>query len=284
MTDYKKQHYLPACYLKYFSGEAKHTRKSTIWRCDEKRMCAVSVDSQCHAIYHYTKNRRVESEQMFGEYEKLYSECVNKIKTGIPLGLKDELTLTLLMFHLNTRNAAYRNLTEREEVDAYAARTNALLQNLLLGRNNASQDEQLQHLERHWRLQIIRPTTGMIFITSDNPCVFLSLNPKMPSLDAAVLPLTPYHLAIAFDHRVITVPRTQATEHEGTELDLWQVKRSTHCVYTPGMVHETQLQWVRDEMKTRLSRGHTTESQWTLPMIRLFPERCPLFQLMPPLI
>ena len=75
MPGYKKQHWLPAAYLRNFSVDgAKSTRKSMIWRIDERIRKKVPVESQGFDDYHYSQEAPEEVEREFRVGEDFYAE------------------------------------------------------------------------------------------------------------------------------------------------------------------------------------------------------------------
>src|SRR5882762_6274966 len=102
MPPYKRQHYLPASYLRYFSADqSRCTRDSLIWRFDGETQRLVPVKSQCAADYHFSRTKAAETEHNFQIVEDLYCQCVNKIKLGnIPTG-NEYGNLLLMLFELH---------------------------------------------------------------------------------------------------------------------------------------------------------------------------------------
>jgi hypothetical protein len=83
MPAFKKQHYLPAAYLKYFSDDqAVCNRKSWIWRHDGKEPRRVPVESQCFGNYFYSKENAAESEHGFMQREVRYCKFVDELRAG----------------------------------------------------------------------------------------------------------------------------------------------------------------------------------------------------------
>jgi hypothetical protein len=105
VPDYKRQHYLPAAYLKYFSvDQTQCNRDALVWRFDGEGQRLVPVKSQCHDDYFYSKEKAEEIEQTFGILESEYCECVDKIRAGEQLSEKQCGRLMLFMIDLFLRN------------------------------------------------------------------------------------------------------------------------------------------------------------------------------------
>src|SRR5277367_5694359 len=120
MPAYKKQHYLPSAYLKYFSVDQRIcNRKSSVWRFDGKIQRCVPIESQCFSDYLYSKKEAAEIESKFQSRENNYCQIVDKIRankepTGHNFG-----DLFLSMFDFYLRNAIHKNRTGKEGIDAY---------------------------------------------------------------------------------------------------------------------------------------------------------------------
>ena len=83
MPAYKKQHYLPAAYLKYFSkDQALCNRNSWIWRYDGKVTRRVPVESQCFRDYFYSKENAAKWEHEFQRREESYCRFVDELRAG----------------------------------------------------------------------------------------------------------------------------------------------------------------------------------------------------------
>lgn len=160
MPEYKKQHYLPACYLKYFSiDQGNCSRDSWIWRFDGKVPHQVPVVSQCSGDYHYSRERAAETEAMFGRMEAEYCRCVDRIKADRRLTEKEYGNLLLFMFDLNLRNNVHKNSTGKEGIAAYHIRSHTFLHQVLLCRKSGDslKSDIIEHLRCFWTLRILTP-------------------------------------------------------------------------------------------------------------------------------
>src|SRR5260221_6773668 len=157
MAEYKRQHYLPAVYLKNFSTDQNNpNRRSKIWQFNGQRSILVCVQSQCFENYCYSKREAARTEKMFQELEQTYLQHLIEIRRGRPLDQKTAMMFLMLMFDLHIRNVAYENLTGLEGIHAYQGRFLGL-KSLLLTRHsdNPSDDEIITHLRRHWSLRVL---------------------------------------------------------------------------------------------------------------------------------
>jgi hypothetical protein len=153
MAEFKKQHYLPASYLKYFTDDAtKRNRNSSVWRLDATTQRRVPVASQCHSDYFYSKTKAKEAESTFHPREEVYCKIVDEVSAGKELEVKRMGDLFLCMFDLHLRNAIHENRTKEEGFEAYGHRLNMFLfQMLISGDGKACSIEQIkQHITNNW--------------------------------------------------------------------------------------------------------------------------------------
>lgn len=270
---YKNQHFLPAVYLQEFSADkSRNDRKSRVWRFDGKRSHSVVVESQCAKDYFYSKDHAVIVESMFGEMESFYGGCVQKVKQGKQPKKDEFFGLILMMFDLKLRNAAQRNETAHDNYQAYRMRLHLFKRSILLGWNerDPSDAEVVEHLTRNWRLKILTAETGTEFLTSDNPAIWLASPGPKPKLEMVILPLTPDHVAVAYDKRLVQVTGSATTAHDQFGMIQLQCRSSVHSVYSSEQLMEDEEKLVSQLLKTERSNpGTITEEGWKADMIRL---------------
>src|SRR5882762_8056820 len=115
MPPYKRQHYLPAAYLKFFSADAAVSgRKSPIWRIDQKSQRLVPAESQCEADYHYSRDKAAETERMLQNIEGRYTQCIESLVARRHITQEQYGDLVLSMFDFYIRNGIHQNATEQE--------------------------------------------------------------------------------------------------------------------------------------------------------------------------
>ena len=133
MATYRKQHYLPAVYLQNFaSDQGKPSRRSRIWRFNGLKQTHVSVESQCFENYGYSRSNPSGAESVFHGMEGMYGDCMKKIRAGLTGTKREYFGLILMMFDLHLRNAAYKNLTGLEGIEAYRIRLGCFKREILL--------------------------------------------------------------------------------------------------------------------------------------------------------
>ena len=234
MPPYKRQHFLPAAYLKYFSTDQNScNRESKVWRCDGKTARCVSVVSQCFGDYFYSRDNAAGVEANFQISEKLYCGCVDKIKANRPLTENEYGSLLIVMIDFHLRNAIHENQTGKEEIEAYRLRSRLFTQQILLGRTDdlITKQDMIAHVEKYWSMQILTVQSGNQVFTSDNPSVWHTFRKNKPGVHLITLPLTPFHVAVAFDRRVLQVEDGILTAEDQQTLNAGQIENAAQAVY-----------------------------------------------------
>lgn len=233
-TPYKRQHYLPVGYLKYFSTDQTYfARDSWIWRSNGEAKSLVRVDSQCSSDYHYSKKDAASAEQTFHKVENRYCGFMEKILFGLSLNEQDYGALLANMFDIYIRNAIHKNNTGGEGIEAYLVRSRIFLGQVLLSRKDGFTAQDVQdHISNYWGVQIIAAPAGRVFITSDNPSVWTSLSDERPGLHLLTLPISPTQVAIAYDNRFVFVVSEQMLEDDYLTLIGAQIHYAVDCVYS----------------------------------------------------
>jgi len=277
MPEYKRQHFLPSAYLKYFSVDQSNcNRESLIWRFDGQNQLLVPVVSQCSGDYFYSKAKAIETEKMFQRGEDVYCQFVDKLKSGKPLTGKNYGNLVVMMFDFHLRNAAHKNLTDGEGIDAYNLRSRIFFGKVLLGRvdGQITKADLVNHINQNWSVQLISATPNSMFITSDHPSVWTLLNtpadePK-PDLHLVTLPLTPKHTAVAFNRRVLQIIGSQATTDDEKTLNIGQIQSAERCIYTSNPLNDAQMDVVRVHFARKTnSSSQVRETEWEFPLSHL---------------
>jgi hypothetical protein len=267
---YKRQHYLPAVYLKEFSGDRKPTRNSLIWRYDGSLSRQVPVESQCAEDYFYSKERPAEAEKVFHGMENLYPKFLARVKAKQnPTGY-EYFGLILMMLDLHLRGAAYLNETGGEGIAAYRMRFHAFKQQLLLGglHESPTDDQVAEHLRACWRVRVLESVSGNQFLTSDHPSAWASLFRHRKQLDIVVLPLTPRFTAVAFDKRVVDVTTNCTTAEDEGRLNRCQVVQALRAVYTSAELDAENRNWVGEIFaKKRQNKGQVNRNSWQATLL-----------------
>lgn len=272
MPPFKRQHYLPALYLKNFSATPDLGRKAFLWRFDGKSMKYVAVESQCGEDYFYSKKNPAAAEKRFWESEAAYDRCVRLIKERKPPKSWDYFSLILAIFDFHARNAIYENKTGKEGFYAYELRAGLLYRELLLGRTEGdiSDFDVFQHLRQYWRVRILSPSPGNGILTSDNPALLFVLRPNTTQIGMAMLPITPYHLAVAFDSRIVYVEGNQMIGNDEGIFNQMQVGHAKSCLYSSQPFHEGEQQFLATLFASRKNPNPTIdEEEWAARVVKL---------------
>jgi hypothetical protein len=275
MPAYKKQHYLPAAYLKYFSlDQATCSRDSWTWRFDGKTQRPVAIVSQCSGDYHYSKSNPAEAERTFQEGEAIYCQCIDRIRSGKTLSAANYGSLLVMMFDFFIRNNIHKNRTGGEEIQAYRIRSHNFLRQLLLSRpsGEVTHDEIIEHVARNWTVRIFPATPGQGFITSDNPSAWASLRLSPPGLHMVTLPITPKLVAVAIDRRIAYFTSDRLVPEDVVLMNCSQVQNAEKCVFSFGPLTDDTKERIRDTW-AQISRtpGEVHENSWRLSLQTFLP-------------
>jgi len=270
----KEQHWLPCVYLKEFSSDLSKRRKSEVWRFDGSRSIYVSVDSQCRGEFFYSKTCAKEAEHFFNDIETLYGGCVNKIKAGAnqtPTH-REYFGLILMLFDLHLRNNAQQNLTSQDNFEAYKTRVFHFLRDMLIHKSEGipTENETKAHLHKHWRVRIIRPTPSSEFITSDNPTMIFSANDRH-DCHYAILPISPDHIAVAFDERFVRILSDRTKQADNMILNKNQCRQALKCVYSREQLNEEQERVALKLLKEPRNHGVLSEKSVEYPIQEMAP-------------
>jgi hypothetical protein len=210
---------------------------------------------------------------MFHGIEKLYGHCVAKIQAGQTSTTEEYFGLILMMFDVHLRNAAYENRTGQEGVSAYKLRLHLFKREFIMGRSDgedAPDKEVADQLKRNWRVRVLTSRSGHSFITSDHPSAWVSVGKGRPGLNLVILPVTPTHVAIAFDRRIVDVVGSETTTEDDGRINRCQVMQALRSVYSPTNCDEEEGRAIEQFFKhKRVSKGRIGQGSWEAGMLRL---------------
>ncbi|SRR5579862_163483 len=197
----KKQHYLPAVYLKQFSIEGSDaTRKSKLYRLDRNFSGSVTVEDQCREDFYNSAASPVAAEALHQKYEDIYGKLATRIWAGENAGSEyNYFGLIITMLNLHFRNPAYENRTGDERISVYTNLEAEFLEQSL-GVRPDPVSPSLEHLalfKKCWGVSLMK-TVEPSLLTSDNPAHIFGED-NVPRL--ITLPITPQVCAVAFDRR-----------------------------------------------------------------------------------
>jgi len=270
---FRNQHYLPAVYLKQFSVDGiKATRKSRIWRHDKERSVPVAVESQCAQEYFYSSRDPKGIEDMFRKQgENAYGQIAKKIWQREHSKNGDYFGLISLIFDLHCRNIAYENRTRQEHRHAYEVLIECL-RDWILRRCPASIDPDQQfveHIRAVWRVRLSVTAGNGELSTSDNPALLFTLN-ETNDLHLAIMPVTPFCCAVAFDSRFSKMIEGHLSVVDQSRLNRYQLSHCCDCVFTSNELSAEQQKFIREQWKKRERHsGYVDERECKINLLRL---------------
>ena len=110
------------------------------------------------------------------------------------------------------------------------------------------------HLQKFWRINIIVPTGDSEFITSDNPAMIFSTNDQR-DCHFAMLPVTPKHLAVAFDRRFIDIHSGHTTPADDEILNRNQCRQALTAIYSRTNLDSDQEKYAAKLLKEPKNYG-----------------------------
>jgi hypothetical protein len=266
---YKRQHYLPACYLKNFSINPDDGRNALVWRFDGSRSREVRVESQCRSNYFYSKDRAASAEKMFGTSEQGFIRCLQLVESGDEPSEAEYFGLLLLMFDFHIRTAAYENATGADELAAYGVRTLAI-KRIIAGQIDGiiepTDDSVLMELKNAWSVSILISPPGQVLFTSNHPAILWG---NQQTVKSVILPLTPRLVAVGCNERFVTVEGHNLTEMDTGALNRMQCINVTEALYSPQRFGDEFQNAVSEEMKMRtMTRGKTSLNGCELGLLK----------------
>jgi Protein of unknown function (DUF4238) len=201
MRNNRKQHWLPACYLKNWTSSLD--RDGVLFAANPitDSICRKTTPhKECTGANFYGKFTTQTDPMNF--FEMRYSNLVDLlIKYDVwEIPMKVRFNMFVFMAHFNLRNAAI-DLAGPEESRADNFQRN--LDYFMLKTSGLTQEtiSRPTHMwKQTWNLRIMKTPNGIGILTSDNPCAFWSTRPNDCQL--ITLPITPGRVAIAYKRNV----------------------------------------------------------------------------------
>ena len=307
MPDYRKQHWLPAAYLKFFAVDrTERSRKSLIYRLDSSTCRKVSVDSQCFQKYFYSKENPKEAEKSFHHMEWDYPRIVRLLersKNSLSVNPKEYFGLIYIIVDFHLRNNSYINNRGTENIEAFAFRRQnfwhreimlwlqtrqtyipspyplvpelprPILPSVPLSSEAATKDfsRNLFSFTRDvWRFQSLECEQDF-FVTSDNPSIWFE-NDGLTT--AFLMPLTPEILGIAYDQRRIKMLSSKATLRDVELVNSFQIIQCNRSIYSAFLLEKRDLKVLpklfAKNRNSQQKRGFVNDKQWGLETIPVY--------------
>lgn len=262
---YKRQHYLPVAYLKFFSCNPSKGRNARIYRFDGRKSSFVSVKNQCKGKFIYSESERLLTEQYFGFRESNYANIVRKIIKGKSLTDDEYYFFILMMFDINMRNIAYKYRGFSNRFRAYMQMKQLFIENViaqlpLVFQSNPTEVAR-DALKKNWKFKSIYGAHGDFFITSDHPSIWFDLGDLRPVL--VVLPITPQIIGVAYDIREIDIISHITSLHDVSILNGYQCFQSYSTIFSRTKFTKQQQKAAKTMFMSRRPRGLIVpESCW----------------------
>ena len=234
MVAYKKQHYLPCCYLKFFSidGRWAKARSTLVYFTDGSTSGCTQVNNLGVENYTYSRENP-EFDPQFHVIEKNYPKIVAMFLNGQEkMRRADYFEFIMMMIDFNLRSVAYENRSEVERIHTYQAISMSLNHDLFFEApgQGADMPEMRKWMENNWRIQPVTSETSEKFITSDNPSTIFT-EPKDSRPVMVYLPVHPKLSVIAFDQRHLAVTSNKITDDALGVLNGLQIIRSVRHTF-----------------------------------------------------
>ncbi len=184
MAEYKKQHYVPRCYLKFFSTDKTEKLINLYNIKNNKTINTVPLNDQCYEDYYYGKNP--DQEKRLSKIESAASSAIgNILKNGHLPKVTSEQHLALILFVL-----LQTSRTPSAETDSISSFTSLIKEILIYGNpqhkkeieettikmsnmpsTNIASATRSMFLLFDLKYKLLRNRSHEGFITSDHPAV-----------------------------------------------------------------------------------------------------------------
>lgn len=228
MAQYKSQHWLPACYMKFFAISATPTGRSTrVYYTNANESKIGSVANLSCADFHYSRVEPEEAETSFHGIENQYPLTITKLLDGNSIHKIEYFQLILSIIDFHARNASYENRTPQENYKAFEHVSRGLIGEIF-GDVGANFHKMLDFMEANWRFNLLHSPHDVL-LSSDNPSMIFSLGNKIAFI---FLPVHPEFGVVAFDRRKIEVTNNVINQRDNEILNSMQATVCINYVYS----------------------------------------------------
>jgi len=246
MSTTKRQHFIPCCYLKYFSisGNWDRSRDTQIYFTDGTKSRIAAVKNLGVESYTYSKDNP-EFDRQFHDMEGHYPQIIEKLLRGdSSLHVRDYYGLFMIMADFNLRNIAYENRTEIERRHVYEAISRSFNRDIYSEAEGGGTDMRamMRWLETTWRVQKLIPETDEKFITSDNPSTIYS-HPRTSRPVMLFLPAHPRLGIVAYDQRYLDMHTSKISDDALSVLNGLQINRSVRHTFSDHDLSSIPEEW-----------------------------------------
>lgn len=244
LKEKKKQHWLPASYLQFFTAEQK--RDGYLYRVDKMGYIKVKAETQGASNYHYRREQTQQSETLFQIFESNYPKLIRKAIAGQMLSIREQCSTILDIIALCCRNPFLENQTDQDNWSTFVSTSNSFFENhlgappydgakhsrteLIARQIVRAQDMRPLPLDRipsakevmpkAHTLRFVASVFRVVFVrdlndslySCDYPTLFFTLDHKTTPL--MLLPVTPSLLAVAYDTRLFEIKHYWLTDKD----------------------------------------------------------------------
>lgn len=241
-----RQHFIPCCYLKYFScdGNWGDARKTKIYFTDGVTSGFTTVNNLGVEKYTYSQENPAFDKQ-FHNMENHYPEIIEKLISGQrSFHIRDYFGLFMIMVDFNLRNVAYENRSEVERMHVYEAISRSFNSDLFSEAKGEGSDMHgmKDWLTENWRVQRVEPTSNEKFITTDNPSIVFS-NPNNGRPVMLYLPVHPRIGIVAYDRRYLRISAGQVSDDALGILNGLQINGCVRHTFADHDLSNNQENW-----------------------------------------
>ena len=212
----------------------------------------MSVASQCHGDFHYSKSNAEDAEKDFQRREQDFPQLIGQVTFK---QVKGRIKL-LLLFHLidlHLRNAAYTNSSQHDTYTALQKAFVPCLGEILCPMTDpAYLQEFCDFMDDGWTMFGIQPEEDE-FLTSDNPVLMFYVNGVISCIFA---PLSPRSAVVTFDHTVLRLNSSTIPLDDVMLLNANQAMHSLSAVYSQNELDESEKTAAQKWFAKRGSLGY----------------------------
>jgi hypothetical protein len=202
MPENRLQHFVPACYLKYFTTE--RTRDGTLFAFNSKtnEWRKTSPDRECARAYHYAKNLSVAEDPFRVTFENDYSHYADRAIEGRRLSTVQQFRLFAFAVQLYLRNPSMKHMEcSDNKIVHFRGNFDTMMSELLPMCGPLTKTAILDAFDRAWDVRCLHVHSTKV-LTSDNPSAMNAAagwRRELRTRDVTYvsLPLTPWHMLIA---------------------------------------------------------------------------------------
>lgn len=229
MSKYRRQHFLPACYLARFGfPKTEKPRKRSVVEITSEGIENKAVENLCQEEFFFSEPlAEVFETKLSQPIENKYSDIIDQ--KGIDyLGIKKKHEILIFAFHIHAANRRFKTESKREEIEFYNLRAKLLCESLLGCEPKLSD----QVFKNKWQLELIRFDPDSSLVTSDCPVVILETK-NSDKIGGFILPVLPTHCFIAINKDHYSITDTKGSIEDSGILNLMQIHNSVSALYYP---------------------------------------------------